>query len=77
VDNGAGIILAAKNRGGPWISHLKFKMLKSKVRSIELVDLQTDEDMADWTAHKKGMTKVSVAEVYYVNRHKKSGPNLS
>lgn len=77
VDNGAGLILAAKTRSGAWLSSIEFKMLKSKVVSTELTDLTILENMADWNAKQTGIDHINLAKVYFVNKNQVGGPNLT
>jgi hypothetical protein len=77
VDNGAGIILAAKTRSGAWLQTLEFKMLKGDVVSAELSTLSIKEDINTWNAEKKGIETVNLAEIYFQNRNAVGGPGMT
>lgn len=77
VDSGAGIILGAKTKAGAWLSTLEFKMLKSKVTKVEMVQMEFSESMEDWNTKKEGIEDVSLDSLFFVNDNQPGGPNLT
>jgi hypothetical protein len=77
ADAGAGKILAMKVRAGAWVTSVKFLMLKSKVINTTIIDVKLVEDLDRWNKERRGLKRMTLDEIHYINPNPIGGNNLT
>lgn len=77
INSASGIILGVKGRAGQWVHTLEFKMLKSKIKEVQLVEIKFPATLDDWNKKKQGMTTATLKESWFGNPNSVGGPNMT
>lgn len=73
---GGGIILAARAGAGAWLDYLEFNMLKSKVKSAELIEVNMSDKLEDVNKKQQGIKDITLTTMYFINANDIGGSNM-
>ncbi|PVH95051.1 hypothetical protein DM02DRAFT_732094 [Periconia macrospinosa] len=73
---GGGIILGARTASGVWLDYVEFNMLKSKVKSAELIDVKMSKSLEDMNKKQEGIDSMDLTTMYFINENPKNGSNM-